>query len=522
MTDKELPQPDPETPAPQKEKKGIFVKRDIKGYVRFFAAMLIVAVIVVCIFTLLPKKNPRLRSDGDNGLGRSFMYPFVFTDEKNGLYVLGGSDKTALPIDDTVSDAVHVTGTGSVLYVRDNELYEYDISAERRRPLASGVKQFSMTGDRTLTVISGTDNSLKVIKGKQVTELAAPSETVPDNYYVTGNAGLLFLKDIDQEAGTATLTLYTSGGAERPVAENISYYQPYGFSAKDKYIYCHRGQSLLILDNKGGVVSEISGGSPVDVTKQATIYENPTKQRKFNSNAAISYIYVENVSGSYGSLMYFNGKSVKTVAEEIKRVIYAASEHGLIIYTVPEGNGERICRADGKGKVEKLIYVEGIQRSLYDSETNYLYYQLAEGALYRVNIYSTGLKPVLISEISSNIYKYLEKPFVLFTLPESDMIALIGNGNAVEQYNMNEQIRLYGADVDKYLLLRSYGYGGISLDLADSGYFKRISSSVESTIIFDSLINNVLFVSEGKLCVWSDGKSREAGNFSQIVPVDLA
>ena len=148
MTDKELPQPDPETPAPQKEKKGIFVKRDIKGYVRFFAAMLIVAVIVVCIFTLLPKKNPRLRSDGDNGLGRSFMYPFVFTDEKSGLYVLGGSDKTALPIDDTVSDAVHVTGTGSVLYVRDNELYEYDISAERRRPLASGVKQFSMTGDR--------------------------------------------------------------------------------------------------------------------------------------------------------------------------------------------------------------------------------------------------------------------------------------------------------------------------------------------------------------------------------------
>ncbi len=102
------------------------------------------------------------------------------------------------------------------------------------------------------------------------------------------------------------------------------------------------------------------------------------------------------------------------------------------------------------------------------------------------------------------------------------MIALIGNGNAVEQYNMNEQIRLYGADVDKYLLLRSYGYGGISLDLADSGYFKRISSSVESTIIFDSLIDNVLFVSEGKLCVWSDGKSREAGNFSQIVPVDLA
>ena len=102
------------------------------------------------------------------------------------------------------------------------------------------------------------------------------------------------------------------------------------------------------------------------------------------------------------------------------------------------------------------------------------------------------------------------------------MIALVGNGNSVEQYNMNEQIRLYGAGVDKYLLLRSYGYGDISLDIADSGYFKRISSSVESKIIFDSLIDNVIYVSGGKLYVWSDGKSREAGNFGQINPVDIA
>ena len=86
-------------------------------------------------------------------------------------------------------------------------------------------------------------------------------------------------------------------------------------------------------------------------------------------------------------LLFFNGKTVKTVAEEVKRVIYAASDHSLIIYSVPEGNGERICRADKNGNVAKLISLEDLQRCLYDAETNNLYYQNKDGKLYKFNIY---------------------------------------------------------------------------------------------------------------------------------------
>lgn len=166
--DNEISRVESETPDVKKERRNIFVRRDLKGYIRFFAAMLIVAVIVICILVLLPKKNPRVRNTGDNGLGRSFMFPFVFTDERDNLYVLEGADKEPAAIDDSVTDVVHVTASNTVLYVRESELYEYELSAGRRRTVSGGVKQFSMTGDGTMIVIAGEDNSLKISRGKKL------------------------------------------------------------------------------------------------------------------------------------------------------------------------------------------------------------------------------------------------------------------------------------------------------------------------------------------------------------------
>ena len=517
-------------------KKRVYIRRDVKGYILFFAAMLIVAVIVICILTLLPKKHPKVRSDGDNGLGRSFMYPFVFTDEKNSLYVLKDAASDAAAIDDTVSDAVHVTGAGTVLYVRENELYEYEISAGRRREIAAGVQNFSMTGDGAMIVFLGTDNSLRVSRGKKVSEILATQETVPDMPFVTGNSAMLYFSGCASSEGTGTLNMYTSAGVQKVLAENISYYQPYGFSGNDKYIYCSSGSKMLILDRNGNVLSEIEGGSVVGVTKQPSLYENPTGIRKFDANKPISYIFAEKTleqnndqsatgTGSAlnqdGTLLFFNGKTVKTIAENVRKGIYASADHSLIIFTVPDGDGERICRGDKKGNVEKLIYVEDLQRCLYDPETNNLYYQTKGGMLYRFNIYSSALETTLISEVSANLYKYPEKPFVMFSVPETDIICLVFDNGSVEQYKADEQIRMYGADTDKYVLLRGYGYGSISLDLADGEYYKRIAGTVDPVIIFDNLLKNVLYVSDGKLYVWNGSESREAGQFGQIRAADI-
>ncbi len=535
--DNEISKNDSAEQAEGNGRKGISVKRDIKGYILFFAAMLIVAVIVICILTLLPKKNPRLKTDGDNGLGRSFVYPFVFLDKNDNLFILENNSALPAAIDDTVSDAVHVTGTGTVLYTRQSDLYEYGISSKRRRMIYGGIASFSMTGDGTTVAFSCTDNSLRVAQGKNVSELLPPGGSTPENYYVTGTSCILFLSNFDPDAGTASLNLYNTAGSVTVIAENISPYQPYGFSGGDKYVYCCRENDLLILDRKGGVITEIENGSVVTPTKQPSIYDNSTSVRKFDANVPISYIYTANVQSqlklkaasptakpqtSSGSLLFFNGKTVKTVAEDVRRGIYASPDHSLVIYSIPDGNGERICRADKNGRVEELVHVEELQRCLYDTETYNLYFQTRDGHLYRFNIYSSKPEPALISEVSANIYKYPEKPFVLFSIPDSDMICMIRNTGAVEQFKADEQIRLYGADKDKYLLLRGYGYGSISLDLVDGEYIKRISSSVDPNVIFDSLIKNVIFVSDGTLCIWDGNAVTEAGSFGQIRSVDIA
>lgn len=513
-----------EQAAERPDTKKTWVRRDIKGYIVFFAVMLFVALIVVAILTLLPTKKPKVSRYSDNGVARNFMFPFVFTDESGNLYIIESSEKKPVPIDDSVTDAVHAAESQTVLYTRNGELFEYEIAGGRRRSVATSVKKYFLTGDGSVIAVIGTDNSVSCIYGKKTTEVSGPAEIVPDNFLAVGQSCVLFMKDFDYEKGTASLLRYTAGGNVTTVAESVSYNRMAGISGDDKYIYYYCGSLMKITDIDGKELCSVEGGWPASPTKLLSNYQSVTRIRQFNANAPVSYIYrtvAEGGSADAVSLLFFNGKTVKTVAERFGQEIYVSSDHSLILYTVPDGNGEYVYRAGNKGNPEKLLKLENVSQYLFDPDSDYLYFRTADGKLYRFNVYSASADPSLVSEVSEKLYKYPKKPFVMFTIPDSDTVNLVHNTNTFIQFDGRQEVLFYGTATDKYLLMRSNAYGSISIDLADSGYFTRIASSVSPSLYFDNQFENILYLSGNKLYLRTSSETVEMGEFSGVVSVDI-
>ena len=505
------------------ETKKVFVKRDIRGYIIFFAVMIFVAAVVVCVLMLLPGRNPSLRGESDSGIGRSFMFPFVFTDEKNSLYTVKSQGDEALAIDDSVRDAVHIASKGVVYYVRSNTLYCYEISAGRRYSVAVNVENYTVAGDRESVYYSAPDGSLWYSNGKKSTRLDEACEGRNGAFFSAGKSAVLFISNVDNAAGTADLCCFTPGGSVRRLAEGISAVDRFGLSGGDKYAFCSKSGELCVYDLKGSVIARAARAVPVEAAKQASLNEPSTKELSLDGNVPLKYVYVTAEDGSStGSVLYFNGKSFKTLADNVRRIIYCSADHGLLLYTVPENGGERVYRANGKGSSEKLFRLEDTARCLYDKDSDYLYYQKNSGALYRVNVYSSKLESVQISESSALLYKYPGKPFIQFTIADSDIVSLVHSSNTVQQYSGDNETRLYGADNDKYLLLRVYGGDSVSLDLAENGYFTRIAANVDNSVFFDGLINTVIYSSGGSLWLWTEKGTAELGRFGRITAVNVA
>ena len=515
--------------------KKITVKRDLRSYFLFFAVMLFVAAVVVCVLFLLPKKNPRTAENTDTGIARTFMFPFVFTNDHGDLYVLKSETDTPTVIDDSAENAVHLSSKGLVIYLRAGQLFEYDISKSRRKTVASGVKDYSMSGDGSMTVYVSDDNSLVCVSGGKTSNLTVPADKTPENFYTVGRSCVVFLKNCDTDSGTADMAKYTVDGGVTVLKTGVSMYFTPGVSSGDKFFYCRSGEMLQILNKSGDVISEVSGGSPVKATRFVSTFESVTEIREFDGSVPITFIFSENAPGTIDgganktversgvSLHYFNGKTVSEIESNVYRFIYAASDHKLLLYSVLDGEKEQIFRANSSGKVEKITDLAERARSfLFDSDSDLLYYQTREGALYCLNIYNQKGNPVIISAASDSIYKYPNKPFVVFTLSGTGEAYLVDSGNIARQYGMDDEFRLYGADNDKYILLRIHSYSELSLDICDGNYFTRISSNVDYPLFFDSALSQIIYVSDGVMHCWNDGQDKIIGEYGKVSAVDVA
>jgi hypothetical protein len=142
-----------------------------KKYVITFAIALVVAAVVIAIFSLVTNRHTETWLSGDSGAAREDMFPFVFT-SGNSLYVLD-ENLSVSSIDDTVENVVHDVDLSKIYYTRQGVLYEYDIKANSRHAVCSGVRSFALFKERRSIVFSGQDGGIYVYlyNGKKVEKL---------------------------------------------------------------------------------------------------------------------------------------------------------------------------------------------------------------------------------------------------------------------------------------------------------------------------------------------------------------
>mgnify|MGYP003482972682 CR=1 FL=1 len=79
-----------------------YIKKEKKFSFIITLIALVVVGMVIAVIELLPGDVPELGYSEQNGLGRSFMYPFVFTDDKNQLFIMK-EDNSVVTVDNNVS-----------------------------------------------------------------------------------------------------------------------------------------------------------------------------------------------------------------------------------------------------------------------------------------------------------------------------------------------------------------------------------------------------------------------------------
>jgi len=495
-------------------KKKFFTRADIKGYVIFAVCMVLTAAIVFGVLSLVRGKNTRTSIETDNGLARSFMFPFAFTDQTGSLYVLEDDKLTVTPVDDSVENAVHAASAGDIYYLRKGVLYVYDIGRRERKIVAENVAGFEISGSGAFTLCIMQNRALKLYNGKNLLDISEGPEEYNGEFYSIGTDYVLFAANIDAAAGTADLVRADARGGTKTVAQGISTAAGFSFASSDKYIRYSKNGELCIADIAGKQICSLAGGELIAETSSASILEPCTATVNYDENAALRYVYT-NVDGQ-NRLYYFNGSSLKQIEENVRRVVYFSMEENLIIYTVPENGSERLVRGGKSGKTEALITIPENTRCIYEAESDYLYYQLADGTLMRVNIYSSALKEEKVADNTGNVYNYPQKPFIIYNAPDSNTVYLVDRSGPVASYNSAESVLLYGYSDNNYLMLRSYGYEKLSLDGVKSGLYTRISSDVDNSIFFDSNLDYVLYTSGSTLYLWNGTANSEVGEYGRI------
>ena len=497
-------------------KKKVFTRSDVKGYVIFAVCMVLTAAVVLAVLSLVHIRRTRTAIDTDNGLARSFMFPFVFTDAGGNLFVLEDEALTVSAVDDSVSEAVHSVSAGDVYYLRKGVLYIYDIGRRERRVVSEDVAKYALSGSGSFAVCISQSGALRIYNGKNLITISDGPGEYSGAYYSVGADFVLFAANIDAAKGTADLVRADSRGGTKNVASGITPSAGFGFASNDKYIRYVKGGELCIADASGKQICSLPGGELIAETSGQSVLEPCTPTVSFDENAALRYIYASDEGRN--RLYYFNGSSLEKIEDSIRRVIYFSMEENLIIYTVPENGEERLMRGGKSGGTAKLITVPENTRCLFEADSDQLYYQLADGALMRFNVYSSALKEEKVADNTGSVYNYPRKPFITYDVPGSDIVYLVDRGGVAASYNSAESILLYGYKDSDYLLLRSYGYEKLSLDIVESDSYRRISSDVDNGIFFDSNLDYVVYSSGTMLYLWNGTANSEIGDYGRISP----
>lgn len=500
-----------------------YIKKGRKiGFIIMFVA-LIVTGIVITVIGLLPSNVPELGYSDQNGLGRSFMFPFVFTDNQAQLFVLK-EDKTVVPVDNNVSYSLHDSSHESIYYIRETKLYEYSLKTNDRVLLIENAVNFSLLGNRRGIVYTDPSNRLLMyfFKGKENT-LLAEGDSQQSPYYTVSDEGVVYadgknLKYCDFEGKIKTLT------------KNLNTSKKFYISTNNEQICYCEDSTLVICNTNGKTIKKIKNGHPI-VSQEATALFYPTTN-EIAGNDGIEFKYFlsnieqvtanKNNSGKYsaGNLQYFDGNKLKEVAKNIYKVIYYSVEDDFLIYTVLNADKMDVYMTSEGDKPKKQITCDIESSFMFDNRSNYLYFKDANATFWRYDIYDVNYKKVKIAEDMGTVYDYYNKPFVAYTDKEQKFAYLILRDEIVRM-EANLDIRLYGKNHEIYLLCRQNSNGLMTLDYVFDERLKRIANNVGSNIFFDKDLEYIIYNENKKMYMWYDGNITCIGDYEAVKAVDI-
>ncbi len=493
-----------------------------KKYMITFAIALVVAAVVIAIFSLVTNRHTETWLSGDSGAARENMFPFVFTSGKS-LYVL--DEKLSVnSVDDTVENVVHDVGLSKIYYTRQGVLYEYDIKADSRNVVCSGVSSFALFKERRSIVFSGQDGGIYVYlyNGKKIERLrgAYGEGETAESSFVSGKSHFAYLSDYNEEKGTAKLYVSDLLGKTKCIAENVNAGGAVYIWEEDSAVSYYKENLLVVADMNGNVKFSLENAAVVTEAGRNYATEACTEVRRYGGEKNIRYITTEvSKDGDKAVLQYVdvNGDkfSLKAVASDVKSIVEVCEQEELVVYTA-EKNAENfdvfVCRKGGTPK--KIMSCKNGTTLYYDTNSHFLFIKRTEKKLSYIDTNDKKLCETVLYEDAGSVYPYVNKPFAVFHNSDETLHGILLKNKRLEYFSASEA-RLYGKYDDEYLMCRNNENGMFSLDYVKDGKLTRINGNVGRNVIFDKTIKNVVYLSDGELRIWQRDKDVSLGEFPE-------
>lgn len=499
-----------------------YIKKGKKISFVIMLIALVIAGVIITVIELLPSSVPELGYSEQNGLGRSFMYPFVFTDNQAQLFALKDNN-AVVTVDNNVSRSLHDSAHEIIYYTRENKLYEYSLKTNDRVLLFENAVEFSLLGNRRGIVYTDTTNRLLLylFKGKENIVLLEESLQVPN--YAVSDEGVAF-------ADGEKLKYCDFLGKISVLTQKLNASKKFYISYDNEHICYSEGNNLLLCKISGKKIKTMENAQLI-VSQDSTSLLYPSTN-ELNGNDGIEFKYFlsnieqvessQNNSGKYstGVLKYFDGDEIQEIARNIYKVIYYSQEDDFLLYTVLNADKMDVYMTTKGSEPEKQINCDIESSFLFDNKSKYLYFKDAKATLWRYDIYDVDCKKVKIAEDVGNVYDYYGKPFVAYTDKEQQFVYLVLKDQIVRM-EANLDVRLYGRNHDVYLLCRQNSNGLMTLDYVFEDRLTRIANNVGSNIFFDKDLGYVIYNENQKMYLWHNGNIVDIGEYEAVKAVDI-
>ena len=497
-----------------------YIKKERKVSFIIAVITMVVVVLTLVVIELLPSDLPELGYTMQNGLGRSFLYPFVYTDSKNDLYILNSDNKVNMIDNNTVS-AIHDSSYNTVYYLKDNVLFEYDIKGNNRIELCSDVSEFSLMGNRRCIVCKDTANRtlIYMFQGKKLKLLTNESYTGVS--YAVGKEGVAY---IDGE----NLRYCDFNGNIKLITDNLNNSKPIYLSENNEVCY-YEGSNMLVSTINGKYKDKVLLGEPILNQEEAVLIKPTTYEstgletvpfKYFLGDISIVTKTEESKESIYseGKLYYYDGEFV-LLAENIYEVIYYSYEDDFLIFSSLNGSNVDIYVSVKGDKPEKQISCSKESSFLFDNRSDYLY--VCENKnLFRYDIFDVNYEITNIAKNVENVFDYKNKPFVAYTDVEQEYLYLVEKDN-IAKLKLGKHIRLYGKSHEIYLMCNLRDNGLMTVDYVFEERMTRIADDVSASVFFDKELEYILYNKNSNLYLWHDEKTICIGKYDGVKAVDI-